>query len=59
MQPYLEMLNKGDVKLIDCGFSLKRFGVNPKDLPKGIEIVDNGIAYSLKLKKRGFYGMDL
>lgn len=59
MKPYLEMLNKGGVKLIACGFSLKKFGVNPKNLPKGIEIVDNGIAYSLKLKKKGFYGMEL
>src|SRR5690554_1243666 len=59
MKPHLEMLKKGGVKLIACGFSLKRFGVDPKALPIGIDIVDNGIAYSLKLKKRGFYGMDL
>lgn len=59
MKPYLEMLDKGGVKLIACGFSLKKFGVDPKDLPKGIGIVDNGIAYSLKLKKKGFYGMEL
>lgn len=59
MKPYLELLNKGGVKLIACGFSLKKFGVNPKDLAEGIEIVDNGIAYSLKLKKRGFLSMDL
>jgi intracellular sulfur oxidation DsrE/DsrF family protein len=59
MEPYLEMLNKGGVKLIACGFSLKKFGVDPNQLPEGIEIVDNGIAYSLKLKKKGFYGMEL
>lgn len=59
MEPYLEMLDKGGVKLIACGFSLKKFGVDPKELPEGIEIVDNGIAYSLKLKKKGFYGMEL
>ena len=59
MKPYLEMLEKGNVKLIACGFSLKKFGVDPDELPKGIEIVDNGIAYSLKLKKLGFYGMEL
>ena len=59
MKPYLEILEKGNVKLIACGFSLKKFGVDPKDLPEGIDIVDNGIAYSLKLKKLGFYGMEL
>ena len=59
MVKYLEMLNQGGIKLIACGFSLKKFDVDPKKLPEGIEIVDNGIAYSLKLKKKGFYGMDL
>nr|WP_299205034.1 DsrE family protein [uncultured Brumimicrobium sp.] len=59
MQPYLEMLEKGGVKLIACGFSLKKFGVDPDELPKGIDVVDNGIAYSLKLKKLGFYGVEL
>lgn len=59
MEPYLELLKKGGIKLIACGFSLEKFGVNPKDLPKGVDIVDNGIAYSLKLKKKGFIGMDL
>lgn len=59
MSPYLEMLNKGGVKLIACGFSLKKFGVDQTLLPKEIEIVENGIAYSLKLKKRGFVGIDL
>jgi len=59
MKPYLEMLEKGNVKLIACGFSLNKFGVDPDELPKGIDIVDNGIAYSLKLKKLGFYGMEL
>ncbi len=59
MSPYLEMLNKGGVKLIACGFSLKKFGVDQTLLPKEIEIVENGIAYSLKLKKRGFIGIDL
>lgn len=59
MSPYLEMLNKGGVKLIACGFSLKKFGVDQTLLPKEIEIVENGIAYSLKLKKKGFIGIDL
>jgi intracellular sulfur oxidation DsrE/DsrF family protein len=59
MESHLERLNKSGVKLMACGFSLKKFGVNPEKLPEGIEIVDNGIAYSLKLKKKGFYGMDL
>jgi len=59
MAPYLEMLDKKGIKLIACGFSLKKFGVNAKDLPEYIEIVDNGIAYSLKLKKKGFYGIEL
>ncbi|PWH81353.1 sulfur reduction protein DsrE [Brumimicrobium oceani] len=59
MVKHLERLNKSGVKLIACGFSLKKFDVNPEKLPEGIEIVDNGIAYGLKLKKKGFYGMEL
>src|SRR5690554_1626337 len=51
MKKHIERLNNSGVKLIACGFSLDKFGVNPKKLPEGVEIVDNGIAYALKLKK--------
>lgn len=59
MKKHLERLKGSSVKLIACGFSLKKFDINPKRLPEGIDVVDNGISYALKLKKMGFFGLEL
>jgi intracellular sulfur oxidation DsrE/DsrF family protein len=44
---------KNNVKIVACGFSLKRFHINPQDIPKQIEIVPNGILYNFQLQKMG------
>lgn len=56
---YVEMAEKNKVKLIACGFSLKKFNVNPKDIPKQIEIVQNGILHNFQLQKSGYFSITL
>ena len=58
MAPYVEMLHNSGAKLFACGFSLSQFNIDENDLADGIEVVENGIAYSLKMKKEGAYSID-
>lgn len=58
MTPYLEMLHNAGAKLFACGFSLLQFNIDEEELPDGIEVVENGIAYSLKMKKNGAFSID-
>lgn len=58
MMPYIEQLQQTGAKLIACGFSLAQFNIDAEDLADGIEVVENGIAYSLKMKKEGAYSID-
>ena len=56
--PYLERIHNAGGKLFACGFSLTQFGVDATDLAPGIEVVENGITYSLQMKKAGAYSVD-
>lgn len=58
MTPYLEMLHNAGAKLFACGFPLLQFNIDEEELPDGIEVVENGIAYSLKMKKNGAFSID-
>lgn len=58
MTPYIEQLQQSGAQLIACGFSLFQFNVDAEDLAHGIDIVENGIAYSLKMKKNGAFSID-
>lgn len=57
--PYLEMAEKYHVELYACGFSLEQFKVNPKDLPKQIQVTKNGILYNFQLQKKGYLSIEL
>ncbi len=57
--PYLEMAEKYHVELYACGLSLKQFKVNPKDLPKQIQVTKNGILYNFQLQKKGYLSIEL
>lgn len=59
MQPHLSEAEKIGANIIACGFSLKRFKVDPKNLPKNMEIVDNGILHNLQLQKKGYLSLGL
>lgn len=43
-----------NLKVFVCGLSLKKFGIAPKDIPKTIEVTENGILDGLQLTKKGF-----
>jgi len=43
-----------NLKVFVCGLSLKKFGIDPKDLPKTIKVTENGILDGFQLTKQGF-----
>lgn len=47
------------VSLIACGFSLNKFGVDRKELLKGMRIVENGILHALELQKKNYITLEL
>lgn len=59
MGAHLEHAQKYGVKLIACGFSIKRFGVEVNNVPDGMTIVDNGILHNFRLQKQGYKSLGL
>lgn len=59
LQPHLEKAEKVGANIIACGFSLKKFNVDPKKLPKDMQIVNNGILHNLELQKKGYFSLSL
>ena len=47
------------VKLVACGFSMNKFKVDEKYVPKQMKIVDNGILYNFQLQQKGYYSLSL
>lgn len=43
-----------NLKIFVCGLSLKKFGIDPKDIPEIIEVTENGILDGFQLTKKGF-----
>lgn len=43
-----------NLKVFVCGLSLKKFGIDPKDIPATIEVTENGIMDGFQLTKKGF-----
>ena len=59
MGNFLNQAEKAKVTINACGFSLKKFGVDPKNLPPGINIVENGILFNFELQKKGYLSIEL
>ncbi|SDS45168.1 Intracellular sulfur oxidation protein, DsrE/DsrF family [Gillisia sp. Hel1_33_143] len=59
MKPFLEAAKNENVKIVVCGFSMKKFGVKAKDLPRELEVVSNGILYDFELQKKGYLSIEL
>ncbi len=59
IQPFLEKAKKLGLKIHACGFSLKKFGVNQKDLPRDLDVVENGIYFNLDLQRKGYKSIEL
>ncbi|GGF68285.1 DsrE family protein [Wenyingzhuangia marina] len=43
-----------NLKIFVCGLSLKKFGIDPKDISEIIEVTENGILDGFQLTKKGF-----
>ncbi|NJB86420.1 intracellular sulfur oxidation DsrE/DsrF family protein [Lewinella marina] len=59
MDPFLKQAEALGVKIVACGFSLNKFGVDRAAVPAAIEIVENGIQYNFTLQKNGYYSISL
>lgn len=59
MKEYLDQAEKAGVELVACGFSLKKFGVDRRNLPSQLRVVDNGILYNFQLQKKGYTSITL
>lgn len=59
MQIHLAEAEKVGANIIACGFSLKKFHVDAKKLPKNMKIVANGILHNLELQKKGYLSLSL
>ncbi|WP_026452441.1 hypothetical protein [Aequorivita capsosiphonis] len=59
MQPHLEKAQLIGANIVACGFSLNRFKVDRKRIPKDMKIVKNGILYNFQLQKQGYLSLEL
>lgn len=59
MKKFTQRAEKAGVEIKACGFSLKKFGVNPEEIPSTMEVVDNGILYDFQLQKKGYFSIEL
>lgn len=59
MGDFVEKAKKAGVKIIACGFSINKFKVDKTQVPKEIEIVENGILYNFQLQKKGYKSISL
>lgn len=59
LKKYFDRAKKAGVSINACGFSLKKFDVDPEKIPSEMEIVENGILYDFQLQKKGYYSIEL
>jgi intracellular sulfur oxidation DsrE/DsrF family protein len=59
MKQFTERAKKAGVALKACGFSLKKFDVDPDKIPLSMEIVENGILHNFNLQKKGYISIEL
>ncbi|HSQ47765.1 MAG TPA: DsrE family protein [Lutibacter sp.] len=59
MRKFMDKAEKAKVKIVICGFSLKQFGVDQKDIPQELEVVENGILHNFQLQKKGYLSIEL
>ena len=59
MENFISRAENLGVKLVACGFSMNKFKVDKKDIPKEMKIVENGILYNFQLQKIGYKSLSL
>jgi len=56
---WLDKVKDDKIEFRACNMALHKFDVDQKKLPKQFEVVSNAFIYVLKLKEKGYYGLDL
>jgi intracellular sulfur oxidation DsrE/DsrF family protein len=56
---FIEKAEAAKVKIVICGFSMKKFKVDKNDIPQELDIVDNGILHNFQLQKKGYMSIAL
>ena len=56
---FIDKAEKAGVHIVACGFSLNKFNVDKKRIPKEIKVVENGILYNFQLQKKGYKSISL
>lgn len=59
MQGFVQQAKELGISIMACGFSLNKFGVDPKQIPSEMDIVENGILYNFQLQKKGYTSIEL
>src|SRR5680860_924331 len=59
MQKFIDKAEKANVKIVICGLSMKKFGVDQKDISQELEVVGNGILHNFQLQKKGYLSVEL
>ncbi len=59
MEKHLKEAEMLGVNILACGFSLKKFDVNPEKIPGNVKIVENGILHNMELQKKGYLSLEL
>lgn len=59
MEEFIKEAENVKATIMACGFSLKKFDVDPAKLPENVKIIDNGILYNMELQKKGYLSLEL
>lgn len=59
IEQFKEDRENAKVSIVACGFSLKKFDVDPDKLPEYVKVIDNGILHNLELQKKGYLSLGL
>jgi|SRR5690554_5825129 len=59
MEQFLKRADEYKVQILACGFSLKKFEVDPNKIPDNVKVVENGILYNIELQKKGYLSLEL
>lgn len=59
IEKFIHEAERLGVQLVACGFSLNKFKVDHKSVPKDFKIVENGILYNFQLQKMGYLSLSL
>ena len=59
LEKIIKEANSANVKLLVCNMALKKFEVDPKNIPQEFEVVDNAFTHILQMQKQGYLSIQL